>query len=117
MDRSLKTCRVCGKQYKPCRPRYAGDSIYRWQDVACCAEHGAQYFEMALSAESAAKAAEDNTPQDVAISDADVASVETDAVAAEVGSEDGNGERRTEDITARKPTARRRKRSQESQEE
>lgn len=117
MDRSLKTCKVCGQQYKPCRPTYASDGIYRWQDVACCAEHGAQYFEMVMSSRSAAKAAEDNAAQDVAVSDADVAPVETDVVAAEVESEGCNGERQTEDITARKPTARRRKRSQESQEE
>lgn len=40
-----KVCRVCGKEYEAChtlRPNL--NSEFRWQDVACCAEHGAEYL-------------------------------------------------------------------------
>lgn len=37
-------CRVCGKEYDPCRtPKINGG--FRWQDVACCSEHGAEYLD------------------------------------------------------------------------
>lgn len=44
MDKPMKKCRICGKEYEACKPAYTSGNIYRWQDVACCAEHGAEYF-------------------------------------------------------------------------
>ena len=39
----FKTCKVCGKQYEYCHTnRPAG--LFRWQDVACSPECGAEYF-------------------------------------------------------------------------
>lgn len=39
----LKVCKICGRRYEACRPVYDGN-IFRWQDVACCMEHGLEYF-------------------------------------------------------------------------
>lgn len=43
MAKATKICKVCGKTYEYChtlRP----NSVFRWQDVACCPEHGNIYF-------------------------------------------------------------------------
>lgn len=41
----IKVCKVCGKEYESChtlRPNLNNE--FRWQDVACCPEHGAEYL-------------------------------------------------------------------------
>lgn len=41
----IKICKVCGKEYEAChtlRPNL--NSEFRWKDVACCPEHGAEYL-------------------------------------------------------------------------
>lgn len=43
-------CRVCGKKYKGCRTSHPNDGVFRWQDVACCPEHGAEYLRQVLEA-------------------------------------------------------------------
>lgn len=43
MATGYKKCRVCGKQYEYCKTNRR-TTIFRWQDVACCPEHGAIYF-------------------------------------------------------------------------
>lgn len=45
MATAVKTCRVCGKAYEACRTmmnRTAG--VFRWQEVACSPECGAEYL-------------------------------------------------------------------------
>jgi len=45
MARGTKICRVCGKEYPCCglsTPPAPG--VFRWQNVACCPEHGAIYL-------------------------------------------------------------------------
>lgn len=43
MAADTRICKVCGVEYPYCRTfRPAG--IFRWQDVACCPEHGSIYF-------------------------------------------------------------------------
>ena len=37
-------CKICGKEYLMCKPVYY-TGVDRWQDVACCPEHGLEYFE------------------------------------------------------------------------
>ena len=40
--KGTRRCKVCGKEYEYChtfRP-----TTFRWQDVACCLEHGNEYF-------------------------------------------------------------------------
>ena len=44
MPSVTRECRVCGKQFKVCRTPNMGGAL-RWQDIACCKEHAAQYFE------------------------------------------------------------------------
>lgn len=39
-----KVCRVCGKGYTACRTEKSDPSIFRWQDVACSPECGAEYL-------------------------------------------------------------------------
>lgn len=48
MPKSIKKCKVCGKEYEACRTFRAG-SVFRWQDVACSPEHGSQYFAEVLA--------------------------------------------------------------------
>ncbi|MCZ9312891.1 MAG: hypothetical protein O0V67_05900 [Methanocorpusculum sp.] len=43
MATGYKICKVCGREYEYCMTNRR-DTIFRWQDVACCAEHGAIYF-------------------------------------------------------------------------
>lgn len=35
-------CSICGAEYEYCHTN--APHQYRWQDVACCKEHAAQYF-------------------------------------------------------------------------
>lgn len=45
MATAVKMCRVCGKKYEACRTmmnRAAG--VFRWQEVACSPECGAEYL-------------------------------------------------------------------------
>lgn len=43
MPKMLYVCKICGKEYETCTA--IGDQgVFRWQDVACCKEHGALYF-------------------------------------------------------------------------
>ena len=43
MAQGTRICKVCGKEYPYCKTFTPAD-VFRWQDVACCAEHGAEYF-------------------------------------------------------------------------
>lgn len=54
-----KICRVCGKEYEAChtlRPNL--NSEFRWQDVACCPEHGQEYLMKVLKSRGIAQKAE-----------------------------------------------------------
>lgn len=53
MATAVKTCRVCGKEYEACRTmmnRAAG--VFRWQEVACSPECGAEYLRRITEARS-----------------------------------------------------------------
>ena len=39
---ATRFCKICGVEYPYCHTNIP--SQYRWQDVACCKEHAAQYF-------------------------------------------------------------------------
>ena len=51
MAGGTRICKVCGKEYPYCKTFRPTDS-FRWQDVACCAEHGAEYFAQIEAARS-----------------------------------------------------------------
>lgn len=42
MFKATRICSICGIEYPYCRT--ATSDKFRWQDVACCPEHGVQYF-------------------------------------------------------------------------
>lgn len=46
MPRTLKICRVCGKEYEACHTAYSDAGAFKWQDVACSPECGAEYLRM-----------------------------------------------------------------------
>ena len=55
-----KVCKVCGKEYEACRTlRPNLDNEFRWNEVACCPEHGAEYLRRVLAARGHAAAASD----------------------------------------------------------
>ena len=43
MASAYRKCKVCGKEYEYCHT-LRRDTLFRWQDVACCPEHGSIYF-------------------------------------------------------------------------
>ena len=55
MAKGTRICRICGKEYEYCHSVKIWDGVNRWQDIACCPEHGAQYFAEVLG-NSGAKA-------------------------------------------------------------
>lgn len=50
MPKGIRYCKICGSAYEYCRTAITGPEMFRWQDVACCPEHGAQYFERVMEA-------------------------------------------------------------------
>lgn len=44
MAAAMKKCKVCGCEYEYCHTARRISGVFRWQDVACCAEHGSIYL-------------------------------------------------------------------------
>ena len=44
-----RVCKICGKEYPYCKTENP-NNVFRYQDVACCPEHGAQYLHDVLVA-------------------------------------------------------------------
>jgi hypothetical protein len=44
-----RVCKICGKEYPYCKTENP-NNVFRYQDVACCPEHGAQYLREVLIA-------------------------------------------------------------------
>lgn len=40
-----KQCRVCGKEYEPCRTSTTSAGVFRWREVACSPDCGAIYLQ------------------------------------------------------------------------
>lgn len=55
MAKATKICKVCGKEYPYCKT-FRDDDMFRWQDVACCPEHGSEYFAQVLAVRAAKRA-------------------------------------------------------------
>lgn len=52
MAAAVKTCRVCGKRYEACRTVSNLTGVFRWQEVACSPECGAEYLRRVTEARS-----------------------------------------------------------------
>ncbi len=44
MAKGKKVCKVCGQEYEACHTLRPITGEFRWQDVACCPEHGQEYL-------------------------------------------------------------------------
>lgn len=73
-------CRVCGKEYEACRNAKRVDGVFRWQDVACCAEHGAEYLALIRASRNEGAVSKESTPVDeaYALFDAEYEEIEED---------------------------------------
>lgn len=56
MATMVKKCKICGEEYKCCNSHKNIAGVFRWQDVACCVEHGLEYL-------SAIEKSRSKTPQ------------------------------------------------------
>lgn len=60
MAKGIKVCKICGREYEAChtlRPNL--DNEFRWNDVCCCPEHGAEYLRRVLIARGQLQESED----------------------------------------------------------
>ena len=68
MATAMKKCKVCGKEYEYCHTLRRVAGVFRWQDVACCPEHGSIYLAKIEASRADIKTATDskldNTPID-----------------------------------------------------
>lgn len=63
MATATRKCRVCGCEYEYCHTNRRVAGVFRWQDVACCPEHGSVYFAKIM--ESRSEASTSVEPTDV----------------------------------------------------
>lgn len=54
MATAVKKCRVCGKSYEACRTVSKTPGVFRWQEVACSPDCGAEYLRRVMAARSPA---------------------------------------------------------------
>lgn len=102
MKPSTRICRVCGKEYPYCKT-HRPFTVNRWQDVACCPEHGAQFFAGIVEQQEApAEPAEAQTDTDIT---------------AEVTTSSQEAEAVTDNAIAEKPVTRKRSKKKPSGEE
>jgi len=47
-------CRVCGREYEPCRTATRTPGVFHWQEVACSPECGATYLQRVLASRAPA---------------------------------------------------------------
>lgn len=50
MAKATKVCKICGREYEYCKAAYRVAGAFRYQDVACSPEHGAEYLSAVLEA-------------------------------------------------------------------
>lgn len=72
MANGTRVCKVCGAEYEYCRTKYRDTSIFRYQDVACCAEHGSEYFAAVLASRSSQPVSNNETATTPSVSKATV---------------------------------------------
>lgn len=52
MATATKICKVCGREYEYCHTARRIAGVFRWQDVACCPEHGSEYLARIVASRS-----------------------------------------------------------------
>lgn len=62
----IMKCRICGKEYEACLNTKRVDGVFRWQSVACCVEHGAEYLALIRASRAQTVVAEEPTSDDEA---------------------------------------------------
>lgn len=103
-----KKCKVCGCDYVVCPTAHKNTKTYRWQDVACCEEHGAQYLReiMAsrgmIAADSTADTArvEESLPVTTAVDQSDIADDTDVADKSELAADRKNKRKRKPEVQA-----------------
>lgn len=60
MASEKKTCRVCGKEYEPCRTANRNKNVFHWQEVACSPECGATYLQRIVESRKPAETVKRN---------------------------------------------------------
>lgn len=51
MATATKKCKVCGREYAYCKTNRKSN-VFRYQDVACCVEHGQIYLAQVIASRS-----------------------------------------------------------------
>lgn len=55
MNTEKMVCRVCGKEYPPCRTAQRNPNVFHWQEVACSPECGEIYLKRILESRQATR--------------------------------------------------------------
>lgn len=59
MATAMRKCKICGNEYEYCHTAKRIVGIFRWQDVACCPEHGSAYLAKVEASRSVTKTVAD----------------------------------------------------------
>ena len=60
-----KICKVCGEEYEYCKTQRPSE-LFRWEDVACCPTHAAEYFKRVEESRAKTEATDDKAEDDKA---------------------------------------------------
>lgn len=67
MAAATKICKVCGKEYEYCRTNRTVAGVFRYQDVACSAEHGSIYLARVIESRKEKPFEEDVVSEDTVV--------------------------------------------------
>jgi len=70
MATATRKCKVCGKEYEYCHTVRRVAGVFRWQDVACCPEHGSIYLAKIEASRAVKHVADEIAEQDVSVPEA-----------------------------------------------
>lgn len=73
MAKATKICKVCGAEYEYCHTVRQVPGVFRWQDVACCPEHGSIYLARIAESRSSVPSSAKSLPDDIASNESEVA--------------------------------------------
>lgn len=70
MATATRKCKVCGKEYEYCHTVRRVAGVFRWQDVACCIEHGSTYLAQIEASRAVKSVANGIAEKDVSVIEA-----------------------------------------------